>query len=168
VNRCLSRTRSSQSGNSLIEFALILPFLVMIIINVVNFGTFFYAWISVSNAVRAGADYMIMGAATVGAPAAPSAEAVRLLVKDDLQGLPNATTAGYLKVRVCKNNNNLVLTDQGDSGTATLAADVEAPYYVSAMVEVTYTYTPVLPVFGLPLTIGTTPIHRTAMMRMEG
>ncbi len=136
----------------------------MIIVNVVNFGAFFYAWISVANAARAGADYMIMGAATIGAPEAPTADKVQSLVADDLSALPNKTS---LQVRVCKNNNDEVIRCAG-AGTTTLAKDVEAPYYISGMVEVTYTYQAIIPLFGLPLTIGPVTIHRTAMMRMEG
>ncbi len=52
-----SRNGLSEKGQALIEYALILPFIFLLIINLVNFGGFFFAWITVANAARAGADY---------------------------------------------------------------------------------------------------------------
>lgn len=53
--RC--RTRCSQSGQSLLEVALILPFVLMLLIGVIEVGRFAYIGILVGNAARAGAAY---------------------------------------------------------------------------------------------------------------
>src|SRR5689334_16870203 len=55
------RRRHTSRGQALIELALILPLLLLLIVNVVNFGGLLYAWITVSNAARAGAQYSITG-----------------------------------------------------------------------------------------------------------
>ena len=56
-----TRTKRSDRGQSLIECALVLPLLMLLIVNVVNFGAIFYAWISVANAARTGAQYFTTG-----------------------------------------------------------------------------------------------------------
>src|SRR6266487_2671218 len=86
------RNRSC-GGQALIEFSLILPLLFLLIVNVINFGGMLYAWICVSNAARTGAQYYVTGGVAVGAPAPPTAAAVRTLVLDDLHPLPNSPSA---------------------------------------------------------------------------
>ncbi len=49
--RSTARARASK-GHSLVEFSLILPFLFLLIVNVVNFGGMLYAWVTVANAAR--------------------------------------------------------------------------------------------------------------------
>jgi Flp pilus assembly protein TadG len=155
------RSGRDKNGQSLIEFALTLPFMLALIINVVNFGAFFYAWISVANAARSGADYMIMGSASVNAPAPPSVASVSSLITNDLSALPNSAS---LQVVVCKNQNGTSTCPVG----MVIGTDPEPATYVLGMVRVSYTYRPLVPLFGLPLTLGPTVIQRTAMMRMEG
>ena len=53
--------KRSAGGQALVESALVLPLLFLLVINVVNFGGMLYAWITVSNAARTGADYMVRG-----------------------------------------------------------------------------------------------------------
>jgi Flp pilus assembly protein TadG len=154
-----------------VEFALVLPLLLLMIVNVVNFGGLFFAWITVSNSVRAGADYLIMGSATVGGPASPSIASVQSLVTQDLVYLPNSSG---VQVRVCVKRDGTVTCSSSPTtyaGSTTLGDDPESStLYVSAMVEVNYTYSPLIPVnWGfIPLTTPPTSIHRTAMMRLEG
>lgn len=49
--------RPGQSAQSLTEFALILPLLMLILLGVVDFGRVFYYWTSIANAAREGARY---------------------------------------------------------------------------------------------------------------
>src|SRR5207248_2025183 len=79
-------------GQALVEYALILPLIFLLIVNVVNFGGFFYAWITVANAARAGADYAILGGASVGAPGVPSTSQITTLIQQDAASLPNAAS----------------------------------------------------------------------------
>src|SRR5258708_28280820 len=48
----LLRLLPSEGGHSLVEFALLLPLLFLLIVNAVNFGSFFFAWITVAHAAR--------------------------------------------------------------------------------------------------------------------
>jgi hypothetical protein len=151
----------SAKGQALVEFALILPLLFLLIVNAVNFGGFFFAWITVANAARVGAQYMSMGSDT---PA--TAAQITALVANDVSSLLNRAS---LKVRVCTNNNGVV-TCQG-TGSGATPADPEPLSYTLGTVDVTYTYQPFIPVFdfsklGIHVTLPATTIHQKSVMRM--
>src|SRR5260370_29999536 len=94
--------KSSTEGQTLIEFALVLPLLLLLIVNVVNFGAFFFAWITVANAARSGAQYMCLGGASLWflKKAANSAQ-IYNLVSADISSLPDRRA---LAVRSCTQN----------------------------------------------------------------
>jgi Flp pilus assembly protein TadG len=161
------------SGQALIEFALILPLLFLLIVNVINFGGFFYAWIVVSHAARTGAQYMSMGGAYVHGPVQPSAGSVQTLVTNDLVSLPNRSSA-----QVCVSRSRSV-TVSCSSGTAPSSAPPAADTaegspaitYEIGAVDVTYTYQPFIRLWdfsalGIHATLPTTTIHRQAQMRI--
>lgn len=157
--------RNAESGQSLIEFALLFPLIFLLIVNAVNFGGFLYAWITVANAARAGAEYSLMGGAMANAPSTPSATQISALVTQDMVSLPNQAS---LQVRVCTKNNTVV-TCVG-TGTSTPPADPEPTLYVLTTVEVTYTYQPFIPLWSFPglnirATLPSTTLRRTAVMR---
>jgi Flp pilus assembly protein TadG len=157
--------RMWQGGQSLVEFALVLPLLLLLVVNAVNFGTYLYALITIANAARAGAEYSLIGGAMSGAPSSPSAAMVTTLVTQDAVSLPNRAS---LQVRVCTNNNGTVVC--AGPGTDTPAADPEAPLYVLTTVDVRYTYQPLIPLWSFPqlgirATLPATAIHRRAVMR---
>ena len=153
--------RSCCAGQALIEFALALPLLLWLIINVVNFGGLLHAWVNVSNAARAGVQYMMMGGATVKSPIPATAAQIRALVYADLTTLRNGSSA---VVNICINNNGTKVP----SGCAFLpAADPEPTLYCVGGVDVTYTYTPYISGWLLP-TLGTTTVHRRASQRLAG
>ena len=162
------RNRSS-SGQALIEFALVLPLLFLLIVNVINFGGMLYAWICVSNAARAGAQYYITSGASVGAPATPAGAAVRTLVLDDIHPLPNSANA-----QVCVSTSTSAAVCNTGSGTQPAADSGEgtpAITYPVAAVDVTYTYQPFIPLWSFPAlgiraTLPPTAIHRQATMRI--
>ena len=166
MSRRCSRN-SSRRGQALIELALVLPLLFLLIINVINFGGMLYAWVTVANAARTGAQYLMMGSATVHGPAAPTAAQVSALVTQDLLSLPNRSSA---VVRVCKNNNATITCSPS---AASSPSDPEPTYYVAGTVDVTYTYVPFVslwsfPKLGLRLTLPPTTIHRQVVMRLAG
>ncbi len=154
-------------GQALIEFALVLPLLLLLIFNLVNFGAFVYAWITVANAARAAAQYAIMGPVWVDSPTPPDPATAAALAVNDAWLLPNRAS---LQVGVCRNNNG-VLEPAGCGGSWGMPSDPEAGLYVSAAVDVSYTYQPLIPVWSLPnlgihLTIPPTTMHLRTMMRM--
>ena len=153
-------------GQALIEFALVLPLLFLLIVNTVNFGAFLFAWITVANSARAGAQYMVLGGATVGTPKPATAAQITALITSDVSSLLNRAS---LTVRVCTNNSS-VITCSGP-GSYVPPADPEPTKYVLASVNVTYAYQPLLPLWdftslGIHATLPPTVIHRQASMRM--
>jgi len=154
------------TGQALVEFALVLPLLFLLVVNAVNFGAFLFAWITVANSARTGAQYMVMAGATVGAPKPATAAQITTLITNDISSLLNRTS---LAVRVCINN-NAILTCSGP-GTYVPPADPEPTKYVLASVNVTYQYQPLIPLWdfnglGIHATLPPTTIHRQASMRM--
>jgi hypothetical protein len=129
----------------------------LLLVNVVNFGGFFYAFITVANAARAGADYAIMGGATV--------------ASGQIASLPNNPS---LSVNVCQNNNGAFKTLSGSCSSFvadTNSTDPEPTHFVVTGIDVTYTYQPFIPLFSFPnlhinATLPATTIHRRAVMRV--
>jgi Flp pilus assembly protein TadG len=166
MRNAMERGKAQSRGQSLVEFALILPLLFLLVVNVVNFGAFLFAWITIANAARSGSQYMAMGGATVLAPNPPTAAQVTGVVTRDVSSLLNRAS---LQVKVCTNNNGTVACT-GSGGWAT-PADPEPSYYVLGTVDVTYTYKPPIPLWSFPnlgiyATLPATTIHRQAAMRM--
>jgi hypothetical protein len=149
-------------GQALVEFALIIPLLFVLIVNIINFAGFFLAWVAVANAARTGAQYMAMSSATVGAPKPTTAAQAIAAALADLHVLPNSASA---VATVCINNNG-VKTPLGCSAPD----DPEPTQYVLVAVDVTYTYRPFIPLFDFPkmgihATLPATVIHRQSSMR---
>jgi Flp pilus assembly protein TadG len=174
------RRTASNGGQSLIEFALILPLIVLLVVNVVNFGSFLYTWIEVSNAARAGAQYMVLSGASLNHPTQATSALITKLVRDDLGSLVNGSGA---TVRVCTNNNGTFDLTSGQvdasgnpvacaSGNTDGFSDPEPGSYVLATVDVSYTWQPLIPLWDFPrlgihATLpGNLTIHRTGVMRM--
>jgi hypothetical protein len=154
------------SGQSLVEFALILPLIFLLIMNTVNFGGFLFAWITISNGARAGAQYMAMSTASIGQPTPPTAAQISTLITNDISSLLNRSS---LVVRVCTNDNGTIACT--GTGVQTPPADPEPTDYILASVDVTYTYQPFLTAWdfsrlGIHLTLPATRIHQRAIMRM--
>jgi len=167
----MRRNTRGRRGQSLIEFALVLPLIFLLIVNTVNFGAFFYAWITVASAARTGAQYMVLGGASATAPGEATPAQIAAIVRNDAASLPNAQS---LQVTVCTNNDGVMQPVSGGSGggcSTSSLADPEPEQYVLATVDVTYTYQPLIPLWDFPAlgvhaTLPPTTIHRTAAMRM--
>lgn len=182
----------SRRGASIVEFALIFPLIFVLIVNAVNYGTFLYAWITIANAVRTGAQYMVLGPASVGTGAgglkfATSAQ-IQALVASDISSLPNQAS---LDVKVCTNNGGKIQTTDLETAACSIGtcqgvtcADPEGgtpALFVLATVDVTYCYQAPIKFWNFsklgiratllkpgtsPCTASQTNIHRKAVMRM--
>lgn len=160
------RTIRDEAGQSLVELALLIPFVFLLIVNAVNFAGFFFAWITVTNAARVGAQYMAAGGATLGAPAPATSAQVTALITNEISSLPNRDS---LQVGLCTNRNGV--TSCSGAYSSTPPADPESAYYVLASVDVTYTYVPFLaawdfPALGIHLTLPPTAVHQRSTQRM--
>jgi uncharacterized protein (UPF0333 family) len=169
-DRWLQRLLRNQ-GQALIEYILVIPLVFLLAVNVVNFGGFFYAFIAVANAARAGADYAILAGAAAGSPVQGTATTINNLITTDISSLPNKSS---LSVNICQSIYDPVLsttTVKVVSGACTsIPSDPEKNYYVLTSVDVTYTYLPFIPLFSFPnlhinATLPATTIHRRAVMR---
>jgi Flp pilus assembly protein TadG/uncharacterized membrane protein (UPF0127 family) len=161
-------------GQALVEFALVIPLLFLFVVNVVNFGGLFFAWITVANAARAGAQYAILAGATVLSPTPASGAQIASIITNDISALPNRAS---LSVRICTNNNGVLTVIYPTGGTcpttgsAAIATDPEPTNYVLASIDVTYTYVPLVAAWdfsrlNIHLTLPATTIHRRSVMRM--
>jgi hypothetical protein len=157
---CLTR-QSRAAGQALAEFALIVPLMFLLAVNAVNFVGFIFAWITVANAARAGAQYMTMSTLSPGSPTAATLTQITALVTSDVASLKNNAS---IVVAICTNATTA-------ANGCTTFFDPEAPSYTLATVDVTYTYVPYIPLFtfpsrGISATLPSTTIHRKAVMRM--
>lgn len=57
VSTLFRRDREVSRGQALVEFALILPILMLLLVMAIDFGRAFYGWVSIQNAARIGANY---------------------------------------------------------------------------------------------------------------
>ncbi len=171
LNAYLAGLRSrKEAGHSLIEFALLVPLLFLVLVNAINFGGFFFAWITMANAARSGSQYASLAGATVSAPSPPTSSQIYNVVAQDISALPNRSS---LAVRVCTNTNGTVACEQTGSGSftnPTADSRPEASLYVMTWVDVKYTYQPLIPAFnfanlGIHATIPPTTLHRQTVMR---
>ena len=172
-------------GASLVEFALVLPLLLILIVNVVNFGGFFFDWITIENAARTGAQYAVLGGLSVGSPPEALAPAIATVVVADLGSLKSSSS---YKGQVCRKTPSgpgsisatvtTTCTAIGTGGGSFPAAppddsNLEASKYVMTWIDVTYTFNPLIPLDfkfpGLKLYAtlpGNLNIHRRAVMRI--
>jgi len=158
--------RRNEQGQALIEFAVVVPLLILLIVNVVNFGAFLYAGIVVSNAARTGADAMMMGPAYAGSQTYDSPTVITSLVSDDMKSLPNYATA---TITVCSNNNGTA--EKPYDGCLASVTDPQPLASVVGQVTVTYNYTALVPSWDFPglgihTTLPPTSITRRATTRL--
>jgi len=55
LRRLAGRPRKEEGGQSLVEFALVVPIFLLVLFAIVDFGMAFHAWITVTNSAREGA-----------------------------------------------------------------------------------------------------------------
>ncbi len=138
------------------------PLLFLLIVNAVNFGGFIYFWITVADATRAIADSVSFGALSVGSPTPPTATQISNI-------LSNAgASATY-----CLNTNNTTTPISATCGFTVpmIPGDPEGGAYTLLVVDVSYTYTPIVSLFSFPTlgiysTLTPTSIKRRAVTRV--
>lgn len=121
---CRDKRRSLQSrGQALLETALILPLLLLLVFNVVNFGYFYLIGVNLTGAARSSVLYAIEGAATPAAGSLPSSggsspttntRSVTYLIYQDLTGALGNPTG--VTVQVCSQVNVNSSTNSGVNG----------------------------------------------------
>ena len=168
-------------GQAMIETAIVLPILLALAFNVINFGYFLLMAVNLAAAPRSGALYSIIGAATPAAASLPSTTSVNTLTIGDLTGAFH--DASTLKVQVCSSAKGtdttspyLTQCDQFNAFTSsTPSADPEPGSFVLNQVDVIYSFSPLIDsrVFNLILlnvcpsggSTVTCNLHRKVLMR---
>ena len=162
--------REPETGQSIIETLLMMPFLLFLLLNAVNFGYYFLMLINLTASQRTGAEYSIMGSATPSAISLPTTGpssnilSVSYITYQDLTGAVYApTTKGALQV--CSPSKGLVNpgtpTERADCDTFGTAptgytwptphtdpeknSGLTAPAFVLNRSDVAYTFTPLIP-----------------------
>jgi hypothetical protein len=174
----------------MIETALLLPVLLLLAFNAINFGYFFFAAINLAVAPRVGVQWSIIGEATpVNIPLPPvgpssSQISVSYLTYQDMQGVLSGSANA--RVQVC--SRTLGTTGTGTSTKAncvqfgpgsetyTPEADPEGPNFTLHRVDVVYQVVPIIPAFQIPTPAGPIPLtlvpnlrfHRQVSMRAMG
>lgn len=109
LKRLAGHPRKGEDGQSLVEFALVLPIFLLVLFAIVDFGMAFHAWITVTNSAREGA--------RIGSVHAPSA-AIEQRVRDTSDTLDQ----GNLSVTVSNAD------DQGGQPGESVVVDVSYSY----------------------------------------
>ncbi len=165
--------RFSDRGQSMIETALILPLLLLLAFNAINFGYFIFAAVNLAASPRTAAQYSIIGASTPAQPATLPAAGppgssgtnkltVSSLAFEDIQKvLIGSTNYSSARVGVCSQAVGVTgsgasqksLCSQYGTGTQTWtpASDPEAPTFILNRVDMVYKVNPPIPPFKLPV-----------------
>jgi Flp pilus assembly protein TadG len=157
----VKRLGRQREGSALIEWALLMPLLLLMMLDAVNYGLLFYSWVSVTNAARVAAQYAVYNGAAVSAPGTPSTPQVQAVVTNNVTTLPNSGSMS--PASVCH---------QTGGGTPTcpitgLIAAPDASTSALTAVTVSYTYQPFISAtfLGIPLTPSTTTFSQQIIMR---
>ena len=133
----LGRLIRSGRGQSLAEFAIMAPVLIILMLGAIDFGRVYFSFVSVTNAARNGAHYA-SGSATDAA---------------DLTGIRSAAVADTNELLNTSPTNPDVAVNTGTDTQGRLYADV----------TVSYTFTTIFPWPGLPNSMN---VERTVRARV--
>lgn len=182
-----SAARHSEVGQSLLETALMLPVLLLLTFNAVNFGYFFFVAVNLAAAPRSGVQYAILGPSTPQTPDYPlpgppgTSTSISFVTYEDMRGVLTGSSSAV--VQVCNSKQGKMGTGSSTttactkypsgSPSYTPAPDPEAPLFSLARVDVVYTLTPIIPSFVLPTPAGpislallpSLTMHRQVSMR---
>lgn len=185
-----NRPDIDESGANLVEVALVFPFVLLLMLNAINFGYYFFVALNLAAAPRQAVEYSIQGQATPSTtvlpspgPASTNSSVSALAYADIANSLPSYTTAA---VQVCSKTVGALVNGGKTTQTASCctttsssssctagsgtfpapASDPESPNYVLQRVDIQYTVTPLVSgrVFGIYL-LPSFSLHQQVSMR---
>ena len=180
----MRKTNLVCGGQSLIETVLILPFLLTIVLNAVNFAYFFLMALNITSASRSAATYSVMGGATPAAIALPkagpntTATTVSYLAYQDLTGAvyapysnagvqvcstaatspPSVLSAGTLNERTPCASFGSVGSFRASQPDPELNSSNTAPAFLLNRVDVAYRFSPPIPLSPFNIIVLASPI----------
>jgi Flp pilus assembly protein TadG len=146
-----SKAFASPRGSAMIEAAVIMPLLLILILNVLNFALFIYAWVTVNNAARAAGQYKVYNGVVVASngEAPTTAQVASNVVAGDTASLPNSTppscagsTAGGVCVEICSVFKGTVSPSTCSFSTVDDPEHAQSKPYKAWNINVSYTYVP--------------------------
>jgi Flp pilus assembly protein TadG len=165
------RLKKETRGQAMIETALMLPLLLEIVFNTINFGYFFLVALNITAAPHSGALYSILGSSTpIGVDLADPGPAgtqtsISYLTLSDLTGAVNRGSDAGVQVCTPKSGTSgsgasliTVCTQYNSSPAYAPDPDPEAPAFVLNRVDVTYTFRPLLDQRLFNLILLATPV----------
>src|ERR1051325_8890543 len=137
----LNRFRlQAETGQSLIETAVMVPLLLVVAFNAINFGHAFFVAINTAASPRQGTEYSIQGFDTPAHPILASTTAVSTLTYGDMTVvLPNSSSTpmqvcsslnGFSGVGAAQRVNCTVFNNSGGAAFPNAGSDPEAPIFV--------------------------------------
>jgi len=153
--RVHAERRAEQRGQTIIEFALITPFLLLFIFIIVDLGLGLSRWINVTNAAREGARFGAVGHTKDEIICRTIAKSEGLLGDSDTCTVD--TDHADIKVNWADENGNGMLGDGGDS----VMVQVEYDYSILTPID------SILKLFGGGGISGTLPLKSCADMRLD-
>ncbi len=171
--KILKPVRNS-SGQALVETALILPIVLLLVLNIINFGFFFLVALNLTASPRSAAEYSILGFQTPGSQSLPTAVPVSYLSGQDLYGAISSPSS--VSIQVCSSTLGVSGSPQtakcapctlssadmsatcstGGTGSPAPNSDPESPTFVLARVDVDYSFSPPIP--GTPFGLALLPL----------
>jgi len=165
--RKLSLARDSR-GQSLVETAIMIPLLLVLILNAVNFGYFLLVTLNLTSAARSGIEYAIQGSSTPSNTSLPTAKGslattVSSLISQELSSF----NTGTLAVQVCSLNlgsssgsapKSSCITSGSGGQFGTPDSDPEsASGFALNRIDVSYTFRTLIPTAAFNLVVGSFP-----------
>jgi Flp pilus assembly protein TadG len=153
-------------GQSLVETALMVPLMLIVVLNALNLGYFFFVTVNLAGATRTGAEYSVIGPGSPSTTNYPSANTgslpVSALIYQDLTGA--VWNAGNATIQVCSAGlgtsgtpvraNCVKCTSSATCSSATATAGASATFvpdpdpeaaFVLNRVDVQYSFPPLIP-----------------------
>lgn len=159
--RVLPSFRAVQRGQALVEFALVLPLVLLLVVAIADFGIAYQRSVQLTNGVREGARYGSLFPQRVDSAANPDPENTKYRVKREANGFP-LTDANIRVFYEEANINPPPAHDASAGGSAVYAVTGNG-----VRVEATTQYTPATPFANLLFPGGTVTLRATAVMRIE-
>jgi hypothetical protein len=164
----------NSSGQALIETAIMLPLLLVIVLNAVNFAFFFLMALNITASSRSSGIYSVMGGATPAAVPLPkagpqtTASTVSYLAYQDLTGAVSTPSTSNTGVNVCSStvgvtgSGSSTVTSCTSSGAgggfpSSADADPEAPSFLLGRVDIAYKFSPPIPFSAFNLIVLAAP-----------
>lgn len=144
MRRRIRKDGRTERGASAVEFALVVPFLILIMIGIVNFGFVFAQQISLNNAARQAARYAVVDGPTcidIKNEGKSAAETVGMSVSGGTVPTPVVTNCGADSVKPCAGtapNTNIIVT-MTRTGSANDWVITAPPFNLIAVPNVTGT-----------------------------